>query len=230
MAIFVGATQAYAEESTKQERNLIKEGNKLFNEGNYAKALKLYNEALNETPNSEAAKFNRATALTKLSSEPNDTLAKQASEIYKALSQSAASKNIKEKASYNLGNQEFHRQNYQGSIDYYKEALRINPANEKTRQNLLVAQLKLQQQQNQQDQQDQQQDQQQQQQQEQQQQQQEQQEQQQQQPPQQPQEQKEMSGNAEQILQTMQNRENQTRENAKKEEMNAIRRSTDKPW
>ena len=212
MAIFVGATQAYAEESTKQERNLIKEGNKLFNEGNYAKALKLYNEALNETPNSEAAKFNRATALTKLSSEPNDTLAKQASEIYKALSQSAASKNIKEKASYNLGNQEFHRQNYQGSIDYYKEALRINPANEKTRQNLLVAQLKLQQQQNQQDQQDQQQDQ------------------QQQQPPQQPQEQKEMSGNAEQILQTMQNRENQTRENAKKEEMNAIRRSTDKPW
>lgn len=226
MATFVGATQAYAEESTKQERNLIKEGNKLFNEGNYAKALKLYNEALKETPNSEAAKFNSATALAKLSSAPDDTLAKQASEIYKALSQSASSKSIKEKASYNLGNQEFHRQNYQGSIDYYKEALRINPANEKTRQNLLVAQLKLQQQQNQQDQQQDQQDQQQQQQ-EQQQQEQEQQEQQQ---PQQPQEQKEVSGNAEQILQTMQNRENQTRENAKKEEMNAIRRSTDKPW
>jgi len=218
------ASQSFAQQakdtSVKAERNLIKDGNKAYREGNYAKALQCYDEALLEAPASEAAQFNRAVALTHLAN-PADSTSKtldQAVEIYERLGKAAADKSLREKSNYNLGNLAFNQQDYQKSIDYYKRALRINPSNQHARENLRVAQLKLpendnqNQQQQQQDQQQQQQDQQQQQPQE-----------------QQQQEQQQMSGNAEQILQTMQNRENQTREKVK-EQPQPVRATTDKPW
>ena len=82
--------------SIKEERNLIKDGNKAYREGNYAKALQCYDEALLEAPMSEAAQFNRAVALTHLAN-PADSTSKtldQAIEIYQRLGKAAADKNV----------------------------------------------------------------------------------------------------------------------------------------
>ena len=103
--------------SIKEERNLIKDGNKAYREGNYAKALQCYDEALLEAPMSEAAQFNRAVALTHLAN-PADSTSKtldQAIEIYQRLGKAAADKTLREKSNYNLGNLAFNRQDYQQS-------------------------------------------------------------------------------------------------------------------
>ena len=207
-------------ESTKRERNLIKDGNKEFADSDFVHAMQLYGEALAAAPGSEIALFNSPTALAAFAaSQPDqtrrDSLMTLAMKQYENRYEFGSSPILKEMAAYNMGNISFAKTDYKASIDYYKKALRINPANKMTRDNLLVALLK---QQNQDDNQDQQQNQ-----------QQQQEQQQDQQQQQQQQQQQEVSANAEQILQTMQNRENQTREDANKQPVNAPR-STDKPW
>jgi len=217
LSLVLGISVTSYADSTKKERNLVRAGNTEFNKGNYAAALRLYDEALGVSPTSDAARFNRAVSLVKLSN-PNDsssTNIADAAKIYEDLGRTAKDMTIKEKAYYNLGNLAFHQQDYGKSIEYYKKVLRNNPANQQARENLRVAQLKMpdndqNQDQNQEQQQEQQQ--------------------QQQNKQQQQQQQQQMSSNAEQILQTMQNRENQTRENAKEEERPAAVRGTDKPW
>lgn len=219
LTIICASTFVYAKDdnSVKAERNLIKDGNKAFDAGNFQKALDCYNQALEIMPMSEAAVFNKALALTRLSGGQDSTMMAQAQKLYQGLSTTATDTSIKEKANYNLGNMAFNSQDYAKSIEYYKRVLRSNPSNLKARENLRVAQLKLppEDQQDQDQDQDQQQDQ------------QDQQQNQQQQQQQQPQPQQ---GNSEQILQSMQNRENQTRKDAEKKEVNVNAAITDKPW
>ena len=52
------------------------------------------------------------------------------------------------KANYNLGNIEFNREKYAEAINFYKQALRIDPKDENARKNLRIAQLKQQNQNN----------------------------------------------------------------------------------
>ena len=59
------------------------------------------------------------------------------------LEANAQNMQIVEKAAYDLGNLAFNQQNYQGAIDHYKNALRKNPDNDKARENLRLAQKKL---------------------------------------------------------------------------------------
>ncbi len=139
--------------TTRQERNLIREGNKLYREKRFAEAEVLYRKALEAAPASEAATFNLASSLLRQSgsADPNtgNNPIKDAVSLFQGLAQSAQDISIAEKSFYNLGNIAFNQQNYQQSIDMYKNALRRNPDNDKTRQNLRLAQLKLKEQQNQ---------------------------------------------------------------------------------
>ena len=48
------------------------------------------------------------------------------------------------KANFNLGNLEFNAKDYQKAVDYYKQALRIDPSDDKARKNLRIAQKNLQ--------------------------------------------------------------------------------------
>ena len=145
---------AATDTSTKRERNYIREGNRYYNEKNYAEAEKMYRKALEENENSELAAYNLATSLIRQSGDAdpnkNNNPIKEASEILMDLSQSAQNNKLAEYASYNLGNITFNQQQYKQSIDLYKNTLRKNPDNDKARQNLRLAQLKLQEQQNQQ--------------------------------------------------------------------------------
>lgn len=213
-------------QSTKEERNLIKAGNREFADSNFIASMQRYAEAQTAAPGSEPARYNHTRAMSAFAGtqddKQRDSIRANAGRVYDGIIQFANDSSLRQKSAFNMGNMAFRAQQYPASIDYYKEALRIDPYDQKARENLLVALIMNQQQQDQnQDQQEQQ---------EQQQQEQEQQQEQQEQPqPQQPQQQKDMSANAEQILQTMQNRENKTRQEAK-EVPAAAPRTTDKPW
>ncbi len=222
-------------------RNLIKEGNRLYNDQRYAEAEVCYGKALELDPNSSVAQFNLAASLLKNSgnSDPSDSEGPlmKAAQMLQNLTRTSDNASVVEKSFYNLGNMAFNQQQYGQSIEMYQNVLRRNPDNDKARQNLRLAQLKQQEQQQnqdqnqdqQQDQQDQQQDQQQQDQQN-----QNQDQQQQQQNQQQNQQQQQMSdANAEKILKAMENEEAATRrriEAQKAKEQNSNRRITEKPW
>ena len=130
-------------------RNLIKEGNKLYNDKRYSEAEVCYNKALEINPNSAVAQFNLASALLQNNGN-SDTTAEsspvnQAERILQSLVRTAGDEAaIVEKSFYNLGNIAFNRQQYPQSIEMYKNALRKNPDNDKARQNLRLAQLKMQ--------------------------------------------------------------------------------------
>ncbi|MDE5809766.1 MAG: tetratricopeptide repeat protein [Muribaculaceae bacterium] len=226
-------------------RNLIKEGNKLYHDKRYSEAEVCYNKALEINPNSAVAQFNLASTLM-LNNGNSDPTAEsspinQAERILQSLVKTAGDEtSIVEKSFYNLGNIAFNRQQYAESIELYKNALRKNPDNDKARENLRLAQLKMQNQDQNQNQ-DQQQDQDQQEQQDQQQQQQNQDQQQDKnqqnqnknQEQQQNQQQQMSDANAERILKAMENAEAATRrkvEAQKAKEQQSNSRYTTKPW
>lgn len=141
--------------TTKRERNYIKEGNALFAKQRYAEAEVAYRKALEENAASEVATFNLASSLLKQSgnADPNkgNNPMSEATQLLTDLAKNAQTAAIAEKAFYNLGNISFNNEKYQESINMYKNALRRNPDNNDARDNLRLAQLKLQQQQQNQD-------------------------------------------------------------------------------
>lgn len=133
--------------STRNERNYIVEGNKLYHEERYADAEVAYRKALQENAMNEIAQFNLAAALLRQGSASGETQ-KEATTILQNLTRDAENISIAEKAFYNLGNIAFNSQDYARSIDLYKNALRKNPDNDQARENLRLAQKRLQEQQN----------------------------------------------------------------------------------
>lgn len=134
--------------TTRHERNYIVEGNKLYREERYSEAEVAYRKALEENAMNEIAQFNLAASLLRQGSASGETQ-KEASTILQNLTRDAENIAIAEKAFYNLGNIAFNAQDYQKSIELYKNALRRNPDNDDARENLRLAQKRLQDQQNQ---------------------------------------------------------------------------------
>lgn len=153
--VLVHAQDSAPRETLKHERNYIHEGNVLYREKRFAEAEVMYRKALEAAPTSEAATFNLASSLLRQagSADPNsgNNPLNDAAAMFQQLTQSAQDNTIVERSYYNLGNLAFNQQNYQQSIDMYKNALRKNPDNDLTRQNLRLAQLKLKEQQQNQD-------------------------------------------------------------------------------
>ncbi len=151
---------AYASgESTKRERNAITDGNKLYNEGRYRAAIKKYEEALKENPNSAVGRYNLGLSQIRLGTNPSDTTqaAKDlAAKGCQAMEQIAKMGSIKPQlasmANYNLGNVAFNSEDYRAALGYYKQALRLNPSDDNARRNLRITQLKIQDQDDNQDQ------------------------------------------------------------------------------
>lgn len=136
---------------TKQERVCLRNGNKLYEKKRYAEAEVEYRKALQANPASEKAQFNLATALMRqgsVTSQENDDKnpMKQAEGILANLAKGAQDKQLRGKASYDLGNIAYGRQDYGKAVEFYKHALRCNPDDNQARDNLRLAQLKKQQQ------------------------------------------------------------------------------------
>lgn len=223
-------------QTTRKERNFILDANKAFNDKEYDKAIKLYNEALEENPTSERAKYNLAVTMLKIADEKGGAggnnsampdsisikIMNQADSIFRELYNTSSDNLTKELSIYNSGNIMFNENQYAISIDQYKKALRLNPNNNNARHNLRLAQLKLQQQQqeNQNEDKEDKED--------------EKNEQEKQQPqPQeqpQPQQQQPKQSNAETILNAAQQNEDKTRERLEKQQQQQIQRYHEKPW
>ncbi|MDE6136534.1 MAG: tetratricopeptide repeat protein, partial [Muribaculaceae bacterium] len=154
LLILAAAAPAFAQgdTTTKILRNTIREGNGYYDAGNFAKALESYEVALQLDPSSQIALYNKALALLNMAGEDtkdseNDPR-RQAVQLFEQVGNAcmASDSTLAEKAFYNLGNMAYNDQDYGKSIERYKQALRINPDNNRTRQNLRLAQLKQQEQ------------------------------------------------------------------------------------
>ncbi len=156
---FPGQVSADNAESTKKERNAITAGNKLYNDGRYRAAIGKYEEALRENPNSAVGRYNLGLSQIRVGTNPSDTTqaAKDiAAKGCQTLEQIAKMGSMKPRlaamANYNLGNVAFNSEDYSKALGYYKQALRLNPNDDKARRNLRITQLKIQDQDNNQDQ------------------------------------------------------------------------------
>lgn len=147
-------------QSTKAERNFIREGNRLFADENYADAEIAYSKALQANPASATAAYNMGLAIAKQATEGDTTgLAQRADSLFNHAAQLTQDKKLKSMAYYNMGNLSYNNQQYDRAIQAYQNALRNVPTDDEARYNLRMAQLKLQEQQQQQQNQDQNQDQ-----------------------------------------------------------------------
>ncbi len=142
--------------NNKEERQLIKDGNKLYDEGNYREAEIMYNKATQVNPNSPAATYNLALSLTKqLKSADNDStknnLTARALKLFETVPSLTKDSTLIAMAHHNRGNLYYENEAYSEAIEAYKQSLRHNPSDNDTRYNLRMAQLKLKEQQQQQD-------------------------------------------------------------------------------
>ena len=144
LVTFPTTAQGKAPKMTKKERVALRNGNKLYEKKRYAEAEVEYRKALQANPASEKAQFNLATALMRQGSvtakeDDDKNPMKQAEGLLTNLAKGAQDKQLRGKASYDLGNIAYGRQDYGKAIEFYKHALRCNPDDNQARQNLRLA-------------------------------------------------------------------------------------------
>jgi tetratricopeptide (TPR) repeat protein len=136
-AIFLGVF-------SQNEKKFIREGNKQYDEGNFAESEVQYRKALTKNPNSFKGKFNLGDAMYE---QKNFA---ESGKLYNELTETNVGESEKSGAYYNLGNSYMSEKKYKESIEAYKNSLRLNPDDEDARYNLEYARKMLQQQQQQQ--------------------------------------------------------------------------------
>ena len=135
----------------QNDRFLIRQGNKQFRKGNYADAEVSYRKAVEKNQRNAQANYNLGNSL--LAQRKDSAAVNQ----LQAASKLETVPVRKAKAFHNIGVVCQNKKMFGEAIEAYKEALRLNPADDETRYNLALC--KRQQQQQQQDQQNQQQNQ-----------------------------------------------------------------------
>ena len=128
---------------TQKDTKLLRQGNKLYNQGNYKEAELDYRKALEINKESDKGKFNLGTAVYQ---EKNFN---ESTKIYEELAGKQLDKSTKAKVYHNFGNSLLESKQYEQSITAYKNSLLNNPADNDTKYNLEYAKLMLKQQQQQ---------------------------------------------------------------------------------
>ena len=129
--LLIAATTVVAQ---KAERDLIRKGNRMYNDSVYENAEVNYRKALEINPKSTVAMYNLANTLM------------QQNKLQEAMEQFAgAAKVEKEKPNlaqiyHNMGVIFQSQKDYAKAIEAYKESLRNNPKDDETRYNLALAQ------------------------------------------------------------------------------------------
>lgn len=131
--LFMSGLQSYAQSAAEA----IREGNGYYRSGAYNKAAGAYEKALQAEPGNEAARLNQAAALYRQDQKV------EAVQQFSALAREAGDPSLKAKAWYNKGVILSQQKNLAESIEAYKEALRLDPADRQARENLQKALLEL---------------------------------------------------------------------------------------
>ena len=143
---YVYGRDSDVDKTVRKERKSIKSGNKLYNENKFAEAEVEYKKALTANANSYMSNYNLAISLIKQSggvnSESESNPLDDATELLNVVAQNSKDKSLRSKSYYNLGNLAYNQQDYEKSIEMYKNALRLTPNDDKARENLRLAQLK----------------------------------------------------------------------------------------
>ena len=134
--------------SAQNDRKVIRQGIKAYEKGDYSDAEVQFRKAGDLNGESFIADYNTGAALYK--QEKYEETAKQ----FESLAQSGTDPQKLAKVWHNMGNSLLEGEQYQASIEAYKNSLRLNPGDMDTKYNLAYAREKLkeQQQQNQQNQ------------------------------------------------------------------------------
>ena len=147
IGLFFLLTAAMSLHAQKAERDLIRKGNRMYNDSVYEQAEINYRKAMEVNPKSTIAMYNLANTLM------------QQNKLEEAMEQFAGAARVeKEKPNlaqiyHNMGVIFQSQKDYAKAIEAYKQSLRNNPKDDETRYNLALAQKMLKdQQQNQQNQ------------------------------------------------------------------------------
>lgn len=104
-----------------------------YKKGEYEKALRYYESAQKKAPDGVDLADEMAQSAYKAREF------EKAEKIYQQSASAKKDKSSKARSYHNLGNSRMKKKDYQGAINSYKEALRNDPKNEKTRYNLSEA-------------------------------------------------------------------------------------------
>jgi Ca-activated chloride channel homolog len=152
LCLFVVNDSAIAQKNQSYQQ--LRNGNGNYKNKNYKQAEIDYRKALDKNPNYLKAIYNLGNALYK------QGRFEEASKYYQeVVNNPNVNKKLAASAWHNLGNIQLSTQKYQESMDAFKNSLKLDPKNERSRYNYEYARKKIQQQKQQQQQQQQQQDQ-----------------------------------------------------------------------
>jgi tetratricopeptide (TPR) repeat protein len=116
---------------------LIQKGNELYKQQKYREAELVFNEVLQQDPNNNIAKYNKAITAHR-QNKPDESL-----KSFEDLAFKTENKEIREKSYYNKGSILSGQKKLEESIEAYKSALRQDPNDKEARENLQKALLEL---------------------------------------------------------------------------------------
>jgi tetratricopeptide (TPR) repeat protein len=145
--VVAGADSASAQRH--EERKLVREGNREFNNKEYAKGLAKYNEALEVDPDCMEAKYNRANAYhhvarknSGLEVEKRDTSItwERSNALFEELiADKRLSKEQRAEVYRNVGMSLMRQQQHEAALNAFRESLLLNPNDQDTKYNYVLA-------------------------------------------------------------------------------------------
>lgn len=110
----------------------VRQGNKLYTEGNYQEAMKKYTEAQIELPDAPQVRYNQGNVLYRLGRYP------EALEEYRR-ARSTPDRVLSQATHFNIGNTLFRMGTYEDAIVSYEQALTLDPSDVDAKRNLELA-------------------------------------------------------------------------------------------
>lgn len=135
--IFLLLIAGYSSAQSQEADKAIQAGNNFYKQEHFNEAVIEYNKAVKADPSNNTAKFNKGNAVYKQDQKVD------AAKIYAEVVKGSDKKELRSKAFYNKGVVLSQQKNLEESIEAYKNALRNNPDDKETRENLQKALLEL---------------------------------------------------------------------------------------